>query len=78
MLNPLKPNGISNSYQSDRSIPILRGVGGIFIHFLLNILKANSEDPYQTPQGFLRFPMSHTERTPGLNGLSTKKTNKAA
>ena len=47
-----KPNGISQSYQLDQSISILRVVG-LYFSFLLefqkNILQANSGDADQTP-----------------------------
>ena len=67
--NPLKPNEISNSYQLDQSIPILRVVGRyffIFIQFLIiEYSVSNSGDPDQTPHspasdlGMHCLPMSH-------------------
>ena len=34
--NPLKPNGISQSYQLNQSISVLRVVGWYFFHFYSN------------------------------------------
>ena len=66
--NPFKPNRISQSYQLDQSISVLRVVGSYFsfvFKFWLKILEANSGNPDQTPRsaasdlGLHCLPVSH-------------------
>ena len=51
-INPLYTGGLFHCYKLDKSICHFRGVGSIFVAFLLfsmEILLANNVDPDQTP-----------------------------
>ena len=62
-VNPFKPNGISQSYQSDQSISVLMVVGGDF-RFLFKIYRIFCKQTVVTPVaasdlGLQCLPMSH-------------------
>ena len=48
MVNPVKSNGMSLSYQLDQTISVLKIVGVFFFHFYSNFDKKNSKQTFET------------------------------
>ena len=69
LFNPFKPHGISHCYQLDQSIYVLRVFLMVIFYIFIQISKANSGDPGQTPHSVVSdldlhcLPMPHKKNT---------------